>query len=221
MVDTTVEDWCASLSTCFNSTKLKTRCFKHFHFYKIYFYTRLLLRRPRQKPFTFEIGSSLSVKRIQVNYCPYRDHHNRLIVNIIHCETAGTYNGSGTYLIFGYDFLIKNSCCSRVGSCWAKFILGDPGAVSRVERIGATKFSSTGERAPGYRLLPNHFQKFKRMPAPDWAQKMLCIIVTNRRTVSPEFFREFIHDGYFLATLARFVHQACACKGNLNYFLLS
>ena len=50
------------------------------------------------------------------------------------------------------------------------------------------KFSSNGGRAPGYRLLPNYFQKFERMPAPDWAQKMLCIIVPNRRTVSPEFF---------------------------------
>ena len=50
------------------------------------------------------------------------------------------------------------------------------------------KFSSTGERAPGYRLSPSYFQKFKRMPARDWAQKMLCIIVPNRRTVSPEFF---------------------------------
>ena len=29
--------------------------------------------------------------------------------------------------------------------------------------------------------------KCKRMLAPDWAQKMLCIIVPNRRTVSPEF----------------------------------
>ena len=26
------------------------------------------------------------------------------------------------------------------------------------------------------------------MPAPDWAQKILCIIVPNRRTASPEFF---------------------------------
>ena len=26
------------------------------------------------------------------------------------------------------------------------------------------------------------------MTPPDWAQKMLCIIVPNRRTVSPEFF---------------------------------
>ena len=33
-------------------------------------------------------------------------------------------------------------------------------------------------------------------------------------------FRDFVHDGYCLATLARFVHQACACKGNF-YFLLS
>ena len=49
------------------------------------------------------------------------------------------------------------------------------------------KFSSKGGRAPGYRLSPNYFQKFKRMPAPDWAQKMLCI-VPNRRRVSPEFF---------------------------------
>ena len=50
------------------------------------------------------------------------------------------------------------------------------------------KFSGTGKRAPGYRLSPNYVQKFKRMPAPDWAQKMLCIVVPNRRTVAPEFF---------------------------------
>ena len=160
MVDTTVEDWCASLLTCFNSTKLKTRCFKHFHFYKIDFYTRLLLWRLRQKPFTFEVGSSLSVTRIQVNYCPYRDHHNRLIVNIIHCETAGTYNGSGTYLIFGYDFLIKNSCCSRVGSCWAKFILGDPVVVSRVGK-GGTKVCKYGQESPWVPTLTELFPKIQ------------------------------------------------------------
>ena len=69
-------------------------------------------------------------------------------------------------------------------------IPGDPGAVSRVGRKlrARRKFSSTDERAPGYRLSPNYFQKFKRMPAPDWVQKMLCIIAPNRRTVSPEFF---------------------------------
>ena len=60
------------------------------------------------------------------------------------------------------------------------------------------KFSSTGERAPGYRLSPDHFQNFKRMPAPDWAQKMLCIIVSNRRTHHQSSFHVFVHDGYCL-----------------------
>ena len=50
------------------------------------------------------------------------------------------------------------------------------------------KFSSAGERAPGYRLSPSYVQNFKRMPDPNWAQKLLCIVVPNRRTVSPKFF---------------------------------
>ena len=50
------------------------------------------------------------------------------------------------------------------------------------------KFSSTCGKAPGYPLSPDHFQTVKGMLAPDWAQKMLCIIVPNRRTASPEFF---------------------------------
>ena len=49
------------------------------------------------------------------------------------------------------------------------------------------KFSSTSGKAPGYRLSPDHFQTVKRMLVPDWAQKMLCIIVPNRQTASPEF----------------------------------
>ena len=64
-------------------------------------------------------------------------------------------------------------------------IIGDPGAVSRVGRKGGTKVFITVERAPGYRLSPDHFQKFKRMPAPDRAQK---IIVPNQRTHLNEFF---------------------------------
>ena len=45
------------------------------------------------------------------------------------------------------------------------------------------KFSSKSGGAPGYRLSPDHFRKFKRMPASDWAQKMHCIIVPNRKIV--------------------------------------
>ena len=63
-----------------------------------------------------------------------------------------------------------------------ELILGDPGAVSRAER--------TGGKAPGYRLSPDHFQTVKRMLAPDWAQKILCIIVPNQRTASLSSFHE-------------------------------
>ena len=65
-------------------------------------------------------------------------------------------------------------------------------------------------------LSPNYFQKFKQMAAPDWAQKMRCIIVPNRRTVS---FREFVHDGYCLGTLARLVHLVRARETFISTFL--
>ena len=64
------------------------------------------------------------------------------------------------------------------------------------------KFSSTGGKAPGYRLSPDHFQTVKRMLAPDWAQKMLCIIVPNWRTASPEFF-SWVRTRRLLGTLSK------------------
>ena len=102
--------------------------------------------------------------------------------------------------------------------CFAFRALITPTSETQGQSVGSgekagRKFSSAGERAPGYRLSPSYFQKFKRMPAPDWAKNMLCIIVPNRRTVSPEFF--FVSSyttAYCLATVARFVHQACASK---------
>ena len=67
-------------------------------------------------------------------------------------------------------------------------ILGDQGqSVGQGEKV-RQKFSSMSGRTPGYELSLDHFQKAKWMLAPDWAQKMLCIIVPNQRTVSPEFF---------------------------------
>ena len=79
------------------------------------------------------------------------------------------------------------------------------------------KFSSTGGRAPGYRLSSDHFQMVMQMLASDWAQKKLWIIVLNRWTIFLSSFREFVHDGYYVATLCRFVHQACAYKGNFHF----
>ena len=68
-------------------------------------------------------------------------------------------------------------------------ILGDPGAVSRVGRKGGSKVFKYGRKSPWVPILTELFpMKFKQMPAPDRAQKMLCIIVPNRPTVSSEFF---------------------------------
>ena len=90
------------------------------------------------------------------------------------------------------------------------------GSGERVRR----KFLSKGERAPRYRLSPSYFQKFKRMPAPDWAQKSFVLLCPIGEQCLLSSSREFVHDGYCLCTLARFVHKAYASKGNF-YFLLS
>ena len=87
-------------------------------------------------------------------------------------------------------------------------------SVGSGEKVGR-KFSSTGERAPGYRLSPNYFQKFKQMPAPDWAQKMLCIIVPNRRAHLLSSFRVFVHDGYCTACRGH-APKKCTQSGNFQ-----
>ena len=81
------------------------------------------------------------------------------------------------------------------------------------------KFSSTSGRTPGYRLSADHFQKVKRMLAPDWAQKMLCIIVPNRRTVSPEFSSWVRTQRLFTRwRLVWLMHQKkCTQSGNFQF----
>ena len=55
----------------------------------------------------------------------------------------------------------------------AHHIVGDPGEVSCVVRKDAESFQAR---------VPDHFRTVRRMLAPDYAQKMLCITVPNRRT---------------------------------------
>ena len=81
------------------------------------------------------------------------------------------------------------------------------------------KFSRTGGRAPGYRLSPDHFQTVKWMLAPDWAQKMLCIIVPNRGTASPEFFSwvRTRRDSYWLDHGLSGAPNKCTQSGNFQF----
>ena len=69
-----------------------------------------------------------------------------------------------------------------------KPILGDPGAVIWTRRKGATKVFKHGQKRPRGPTLTGPFPNGQANAGSDWAQKMLCIIVPNRRTVSPEFF---------------------------------
>ena len=70
-------------------------------------------------------------------------------------------------------------------------ILGDPGAVSRAGRKVATKVLKHRRKSPWVPILTGPFPNGQANAGwlADWApQKMLCIIVPNRRTASPEFF---------------------------------
>ena len=100
-------------------------------------------------------------------------------------------------------------------------ILGDPGAVSRVRRKIATKVLKYGQKSPWVPTLTELFPKIQA-DAGTWLGTKKCFVLLC--PIGEQFllssFREFVHDGYCLATLARFVHQACASKGNF-YFLLS
>ena len=76
-------------------------------------------------------------------------------------------------------------------------ILGDPGAVivGSGEKAGR-KFSSTGERAPGYRLSPNYFQKFSGYRLLIGHKKCFVLLCLIGEQFFLSSFREFVHDGY-------------------------
>ena len=80
-------------------------------------------------------------------------------------------------------------------------------------------FSSTGGRAPGYRLSSEHFQTVKRILAPDWAQKkcfvLLCSIGEQHLLSS---FCEFVHTAIdsITACLAH-APKKCTQSGNFQF----
>ena len=71
---------------------------------------------------------------------------------------------------------------------YCNHILGDPGGSQSGRGKGRDESFQVRAKEPlGTYYHRTTVQKFNRMPTPDWAPKMLCIIVPNRRTVSPEF----------------------------------
>ena len=85
-----------------------------------------------------------------------------------------------------------------------KYILGGPGAVSRVGRKGATKVFKDGRKRPWVPTLTRPFQTFKRMLAPDWAQKnasYYCAQSASSRLTAPWV----PEDGQSRATIGLYV----------------
>ena len=62
------------------------------------------------------------------------------------------------------------------------------GPGEKAEEKARQKFSGRGGKPLGTDSHRTISKRAKRMLVPDWAQKMLCIIVSNRRTASPDFF---------------------------------
>ena len=67
-------------------------------------------------------------------------------------------------------------------------ILGDTGAVSRVATKGATKVFKYGRKSPWVPALTELFPKIQADTSSWLGTKMFCIMLRNRRTVSPELF---------------------------------
>ena len=68
-------------------------------------------------------------------------------------------------------------------------------SVGSGEKAGR-KFSNTGKRAPGYRLSPSYFQKFKRMRLLIGDKKCFVLFCPINEQFLLSSFREFVHGGY-------------------------
>ena len=74
------------------------------------------------------------------------------------------------------------------------------------------RFASKAEKAPGNRLLPDHFQTALPMLPPDWAQKSFVIFCPIGAQQLLRYCGVFLHDDFRIAILARFVSQRSACE---------
>ena len=82
------------------------------------------------------------------------------------------------------------------------------------------RFTSKAERAPGNRLLPDHFQTALPMLPPDWAEKSFVLFCPIGEQQLLRYCSVFLHDDFRIAILALFVYQCSACEGNFHFNFL-
>ena len=87
-------------------------------------------------------------------------------------------------------------------------ILGDPGAVSRAGLEGATKVFKHGRKSPWVPTLTGPIPNGQEVCFLIGHKKCFVLLCPIGKQHLLSSFREFVHDGCYLATVARFVHQA-------------
>ena len=80
------------------------------------------------------------------------------------------------------------------------------GSQSEAGEMARRKFSRTGGRTPGYQVSPDHFQTALRIPAPDWAEKIPCIILPNRRAATLESLSAIVVLPYLSGSCTKIMH---------------
>ena len=79
------------------------------------------------------------------------------------------------------------------------------------------RFTSKAKKAPGNRLLPDHFQTALPMLPPDWAEKSFVLFCPIGEQQLLRYCGVFLHDDFRIAILAWFVHQRSVCEGNFYF----
>ena len=75
-------------------------------------------------------------------------------------------------------------------------------------------FASKAKKAPGNRLLPDHFQTALPMLPPDWAEKSFVLFCPIGEQQLVRYCGVFLHDGFCIAILAWF----CVRGGGMDIF---
>ena len=68
------------------------------------------------------------------------------------------------------------------------------------------RFTSKAEKAPGNRLLPDHFQTALSMLHPDWAEKSFVLFFPIGEQQLLRYCGVFLQDDFRIAILAWFVY---------------
>ena len=78
-------------------------------------------------------------------------------------------------------------------------------------------FTSRAEKAPGNRLLPDHFQTALPMLPPDWAEKSFVLFCPIGEQQLLRYCGVFLHNDFRIAILAWFVHKHSVFEGKFHF----